>query len=48
MAAVWAYTAAVTFLLVKTLMADMPARVDQEAELVGLDLTQHGERGCWV
>jgi len=47
-AAVWAYTAAVTFLLVKTLMADMPARVDQEAELVGLDLTQHGERGCWV
>lgn len=47
-AAVWAYAAAGTFLLVKALTAVMPARVDQEAELVGLDLTQHGERGCWV
>jgi Amt family ammonium transporter len=47
-AAVWAYAAVVTFLLVKALTAVMPARVDDDAELVGLDLAQHGERGCWV
>ena len=46
--AVWAYTAVVTFLLVKALTAVMPARVDDDAELVGLDLAQHDERGCWV
>jgi Amt family ammonium transporter len=46
--AVWAYAAAGAFLLIKTLATVMPARVDGEAELVGLDLTEHGERGCWV
>lgn len=44
-AAVWAFTAGMTFLLMKVLQFIMPPRVDDETELIGLDLTQHGERG---
>ena len=43
--AVWAFAGAVTFLLVKGLTLVLRARVDDEAEIAGLDLTQHGERG---
>ena len=42
---VWAFAGTVTFLLVKGLTLVLPPRVDEEAEVVGLDLTQHGERG---
>jgi ammonia channel protein AmtB len=34
-----------TYLLVKGLGAVLPPRVDEEAEVMGLDLTQHGEKG---
>ncbi len=43
--AVWAFAGAVTFLLVKGLTLVLQPRVDDEAEIAGLDLTQHGERG---
>jgi len=42
--AVWAFAAAVTFLLVKGLMVFLRPRVDHEAELAGLDITEHGEK----
>ncbi|MEK7294521.1 MAG: ammonium transporter [Nitrospirota bacterium] len=42
---VWAFAGAVTFLLVKGLMLVLPPRVDEEAEVMGLDLAQHGEKG---
>lgn len=41
---VWAFAAAVTFILVKGLMLMLRPRVDQEAELAGLDITEHGEK----
>jgi Amt family ammonium transporter len=44
-ATVWAFSGLMTFLLVKGLQVALPPRVDSEAEVMGLDLTQHGERG---
>ncbi len=41
----WALAGVVTFLLVKALQLIVPARVDGEAEMMGLDLSQHGEKG---
>lgn len=41
----WALAGVVTFLLVKALQLIMSARVDGEAEMMGLDLSQHGEKG---
>jgi Amt family ammonium transporter len=43
--AVWAFAGAVTFLLVKGLTLVLSPRVDHEAEIMGLDLAQHGEKG---
>jgi Amt family ammonium transporter len=43
--AVWAVAGTVTVLLVKGLTLVLRPRVDHEAEIAGLDLTQHGERG---
>jgi Amt family ammonium transporter len=43
--AVWAFAGGMTFVLVKALQWVLPPRVDEEAEAMGLDLTQHGERG---
>jgi Amt family ammonium transporter len=43
--AVWAFAGAVTFLLVKGLTLVLSPRVDEEAEVMGLDLAQHGEKG---
>ncbi len=43
--AVWAFAGTVTFLLIKGLTLVLQPRVDHEAEIAGLDLTQHGERG---
>jgi Amt family ammonium transporter len=43
--AVWVYAGGMTVLLIKGLAIVLPPRVDDEAELAGLDLTQHGERG---
>jgi Amt family ammonium transporter len=40
-----AWAAVVTFLLAHILKATMGLRVDTESELVGLDLSQHGESG---
>ena len=42
---VWAFAGAVTFLLVKGLMLVLPPRVEEEEEVMGLDLAQHGEKG---
>lgn len=44
-AAVWILAGAVTALLVKGLARVLPPRVDGEAEVIGLDLAEHGERG---
>ena len=44
-AATFAYTAVVTFILLKVLGAIMGLRVDDEAETMGLDISQHDERG---
>lgn len=41
---VWAFAGAVTFLLVKGLTLVLSPRVDQEAEIAGLDITEHGEK----
>ncbi len=43
--AVWAYAAGMTFLIIKTVRGDLDPRVDDETEIVGLDLRQHGEKG---
>ncbi len=40
----WAYAGVITMLLIKALQRLMPSRVDQEAEILGLDLAQHGEK----
>ncbi|MEW6542018.1 MAG: ammonium transporter [Nitrospirota bacterium] len=42
---VWMYAAGATFLLLKGLHLVMRPRVDGEAEIMGLDLAEHGERG---
>ncbi|MBI4400435.1 MAG: ammonium transporter [Nitrospirae bacterium] len=43
--AVWAFTAGMTALLLKVLQTVMSPRVGDEAEVIGLDMTQHGEKG---
>lgn len=43
-AVAWAYASVMTMLLIKALQRLMPSRVDQEAEILGLDLAQHGEK----
>lgn len=43
--AVWAFAGGMTVLLLKLLQALVPLRVDEEAEIIGLDLAQHGEKG---
>ncbi|WP_447980128.1 ammonium transporter [Candidatus Nitrospira bockiana] len=43
--AVWSFAAGATFVIVKGLQLVLPARVDADAELLGLDLSQHGEKG---
>ncbi|MFM8552544.1 MAG: ammonium transporter [Nitrospiraceae bacterium] len=43
--AVWAFAGGMTYLLVKGLGLVLSPRVDEEAEVMGLDLTQHGEKG---
>ncbi|TAJ32223.1 MAG: ammonium transporter [Nitrospirae bacterium] len=42
---VWAYAGLMTFLLVKSLALALQPRVEGEAEIMGMDLAQHGERG---
>ena len=42
---VWVVAGTVTVLLFKGLTLVLQPRVDHEAEITGLDLTQHGERG---
>ncbi len=41
--AVWFYTAAATFLILKAVTALMPLRVSEHEERLGLDATQHAE-----
>jgi Amt family ammonium transporter len=41
----WVLAGAVTFILLKILDATMGLRVTQQAEIQGLDLSQHGEEG---
>jgi Amt family ammonium transporter len=43
--AVWAFSGLMTFLLVKVLSLVLQPRVEVEAEVMGMDLAQHGERG---
>ena len=43
--ATFAYTAVMTFVLLKILKAVMGLRVDDEDETMGLDISQHDERG---
>ncbi len=43
--AVWAFAGGMTVLLLKGLRLILPPRVDEEAEVMGLDLAQHGEKG---
>jgi Amt family ammonium transporter len=44
-AAAWAYSFIVTFIILKVLDAVMGLRVTEEEEVQGLDLAQHGESG---
>jgi Amt family ammonium transporter len=44
-AVTWVYAAVVTLILLKVLDATMGLRVTQEEEVLGLDLSQHGEEG---
>ena len=44
LAIVGVFTLVVTFVLVKVSAIIMPLRVDEDAEVIGLDLTSHGER----
>lgn len=43
-AATWAYAFAMTWILAKALKATIGLRVKEEEEVVGLDISQHGER----
>jgi len=43
-AATWAYSFVVTFLILKALDLAMGVRVSEEEEVIGLDVSQHGER----
>lgn len=40
----WIFAGAVTWLLLKVMMLAMPPRVEAEAEIVGLDLSEHREQ----
>jgi len=42
---VWAFAGGMTALLVKGLEVVLPSRVDEDAEVMGMDLAQHGEKG---
>lgn len=44
-AASWSYSFILTFIILKALDATMGLRVKEEEEVMGLDLTQHGENG---
>lgn len=44
-AASWGYSFILTFIILKVLDATMGLRVTEEDEVMGLDLTQHGENG---
>ena len=41
----WALAAVATFIILKVLDVTMGLRVSQQAEVQGLDLSQHGEEG---
>lgn len=41
----WAVAGGGSWLLLRLLMSVLPSRVDQEAEMMGLDLHEHGEKG---
>jgi Amt family ammonium transporter len=41
----WAVAGGMTWVLVRVLMLVLSSRVDEEAEVMGLDLHQHGEKG---
>jgi len=43
--AVWVFAGGMTFLLIKGLGLVLSPRVDAEDEVIGLDLSQHGEKG---
>ena len=43
--AVWAFVGGMTVLLLKILQAVFPGRVSDQAEMLGLDLAEHNERG---
>jgi Amt family ammonium transporter len=43
-AAVWAFTFTVTFIIVKVVQKTMGLRVTKTEEILGLDVSQHGER----
>ena len=43
--AAWAVAGAGSWLLARVLMSLLPFRVDHEAEMMGLDLHEHGEKG---
>jgi ammonium transporter, Amt family len=43
--AAWAVAGVMSWVLVRVLMKVMSPRVDEEAEIMGLDLHQHGEKG---
>ena len=43
--AVWAFAGGMTVLLMKLIPLISSPRVDEEDEIIGLDLTQHGEKG---
>lgn len=41
----WAVAGVMSWVLVRALMLVLPARAEGEAEMMGLDLSQHGEKG---
>ena len=41
----WVFSLVATFILLKVIDVVMGLRVDQESEVIGLDLSQHGEEG---
>ena len=41
----WVFAGVMTFIILKVLDVTMGLRVSQEEEIVGLDLSQHGEEG---
>jgi hypothetical protein len=43
--ATWGYSFVATFIILKVLAVTMGLRVSEEEEIVGLDISQHGERG---